>query len=400
MLEALIIDAVRIPRTRVRKDGGRLASVKPVALLKPLFQVLAVRNDLPVNQVDDIILGCATQVGEQGTNLARLAALYAGWDHAVPGLTLNRFCCSGLDALNLAASKIAAGFEHLVVAGGVESLSRVPMFADKGAWFADPEVAEATRFVHMAVAADLLANRKGYTRKQLEQVALNSHRRAAHARATGYFQHSLIPVTDVDGTILADRDDAIRQDTDADALAKLKPVFQHPPQGDPVIEQTYPHTSPLQSLHTAGTAPAIVDGASLILLASPNKARDLNLKPRARLKAFANTGGEPVIMLTGHMRAAEKLFNATGLTPADIDLWEINESFAASVLAFREHFGLDDDRVNVNGSAISMGHPLGATGGNLAGALLDELERRDLKRGMAAIPGGAGVGTVTLIERL
>ncbi len=397
--EAYIIDAVRIPRARAKGEDSLYAQLKPIDLLKPLFHALSVRNDLNSRHVEDVILGCSTQSGDQGANLAKIAALYAGWSNQVSGVTLNRFCCSGLDAINMGAAKILSGMESLVVAGGVEKLTSVPMFADKGAWFSDPKVMKKTRFLHMGLAADLIAKQENYSREQLDELALKSHQRAANATQEGYFSGSLIPLVNAEGQAYLNQDEGIRANISSEKLAALPASFSaFVEMGQKVVEQVYPHDT-LTAMHSPGNSPALVDGASLVLLASSDRCRELNLKPRARIRHFANASDEPVVMLTGHIRAMDKMFKATGLSVNDIDLWEVNESFAASVLKFQQHFNIDDDKLNVNGSAIAMGHPLGATGGNLMGMLLDELERQDKQRGVIAICGGAGVGVVTMIER-
>ena len=399
MQEVMIVDAVRIPRALSGGKAPVYGSLKPVALLKPLFQALSERNPFDSQQVEDVLLGCATQYGGQGANIAKIASLYAGWSEQVSGVTLNRFCCSGLDAINLAASKIMAGMESLLVAGGIEQLSAVPMFSDQGAWYSDPEVMRATRFVQLGVAADIIASQQGYSRQQLDQLSLASHARAATATAEGYFSGSLIPLSDDHGELLA-ADNAIRATSTASQLAALPTLF------NPLIDssrslvaEVYPQLT-LSARHSIANSPALVDGASLVLLASAERCRALGLTPRARLRHFANASDEPVKMLTGHIRATEKMFKATGVKAEQVDLWEVNESFAASVLNFQHSFGINDERLNVNGSAIAMGHPLGATGGNLLGMLIDELERRDLQRGVVAICGGAGVGVASLIERV
>jgi acetyl-CoA C-acetyltransferase len=332
--------------------------------------------------------------------LAKVAALYAGWSDRVSGVSLNRFCCSGLDAINLGASKIMSGMESLVVAGGVEQISRVPMFADKGPWYTDPKVMKATRFMHMGLAADLIAEQGGFSREQLDQMALQSHQRAAFASQQGYAGGSLIPVTDSKGQVLLEADDAWRGDIALEKLAQLPASFSEWVEaGQALVDEVYPGTE-LKAVHSPGNSPALVDGASLVLMASKERCQQLGLKPRARLRHFSNASDEPVRMLTGHLRATEKLLRATGLTPADIDLWEVNESFAASTLNYQQAFDIDSDVFNVNGGAIALGHPLGATGGNLLSTLLDELERRQLKRGVVSICGGAGVGVASLIEIL
>jgi acetyl-CoA C-acetyltransferase len=400
MPEALIVDAIRIPRAKVKTGEGVYADLKPVELLQPLLNGLTERNHFDSSEVEDVLLGCSTQTGDQGANLAKIATLYAGWSDNVSGVTLNRFCCSGLDAINLAASKIMSGVESLVVAGGIEQISRVPMFSDKGSWYTDPKVMRATRFMHMGLAADLIAAQEKFTREQLDQLALQSHQRAANAIQRGYFDRSLVPVLDKQGSPLLTQDNSVRANSNLQQLSQLPASFSSLIEsGQKLVNQVYPQTT-LTALHSPGNSPALVDGASLVLMASSDRCKQLDLKPRARLRHFANSSDEPVRMLTGHLRATEKLLRATKLKPADIDLWEVNESFAASVLKFQQQFAIPKQRLNVNGSAISLGHPLGATGGNLLGTLLDELERQDLQRGIIAICGGAGLGVATLIERL
>jgi len=399
MNDAYIVDAVRIPRAKAKKDGA-YASLSPVDLLLPLFQALTQRNEFDSAEVEDVLLGCSTQSGEQGANLGKIASLYAGWSNEVSGVTLNRFCCSGLDAINLAASKVMAGMESLVVAGGIEQITRVPMFADKGAWYSDPKVIETTRFMHMGLSADLIAVQEGYEREALDELSVRSHQRAEEATQKGYFLGSMVPVNNPGGTAILNYDNAVRGDLSRESLAALPPAFESFVEGGQrVVEKVYP-SAQLAARHSAGNAPAFVDGASLVLLASKARCQALGLRPRARVRHFANASDEPVKMLTGHIRATEKLLKATGLHPSDIDLWEVNESFAASVLKYQQQFDISTECLNVNGSAIALGHPLGATGGNLLATLLDELERRDLPRGIVAICGGAGVGVATLIERL
>ena len=404
--EVYIVDAVRIPRAKVRiKDGGQssesaYSGLKPIELLEPLFHALAERNQLNTHEVEDVLLGCATQTQEQGANLAKIASLYAGWSDQVSGVTLNRFCCSGLDAINMATSKIMSGMESLIVAGGVEQLSCVPMFADNGPWYSDKKVMKKTRFLHMGLAADLISHQQGYSRASLDELSVRSHQKALSAQQKGYFNKSLIPVVDSKGETRLSADDSVREGISMETLSGLPPRFSaFVGMGQAVVEQVYPGDE-LVAQHSSANSPALVDGASLVLLASKEKCQLLNLTPRARVTHFANASDEPVKMLTGHILAMEKMLKATNLTAQDIDLWEVNESFAASVLNYQQHFCIDDNKLNVNGSAIALGHPLGATGGNLIGMLLDELERQNLTRGVVAICGGAGVGVVTMIERV
>jgi len=399
MNNAFIVDAVRIPRAKVNAEGGAYAQLKPVDLLAPLFDAISSRNNLPSDAVEDVLLGCSTQSGDQGSNIAKIAALYAGWSDQVSGATINRFCCSGLDAINLAASKIMSGMEDIVVAGGIEQISQVPMFADKGPWFSDKNVMKKTKFLHMGLSADLIATQNNYQRSDLDQLAEDSHKRAAHAQQNGYFDKSLITIKDKDGNAILESDNGIRENISKEKLAALSASFTaFKDMGQLVVDQVY--KDQLQTLHSPGNSPALVDGASLVLIASERACEKYSLTPRARICHFANGSDEPVKMLTGHITATQKLLNACKLSPQDIDLWEVNESFASSVMNYRDHFSIDNTKLNVNGSAIAMGHPLGATGGNLMGILLDELERQGLKRGIVSICGGAGVGVTTLIECL
>lgn len=395
---AYIVDCVRIPRARIGKEGSAYAGLNSCDLLKPLFNALTQRNPLDHDQVNDVILGCSTQVGGQGANIAKIASLYAGWSHQTSGATINRFCCSGLDAINLAATKLMAGLESIVVAGGIEHSSAVPMFSDKGAWFSDPKVMKQTGFLHMGLSADLIATQNQYDRTTLDELAIQSHERALSAQSKGYFNRSLIPVKDEKNEVRLEQDNAVRENLNLDKLAQLPASFiDYVELGQKVIDQVY--DTQVQALHSAGNSPALVDGASLVLLANEDAVNSLNLKPRAKVTYCANGSDEPIKMLTGHIRATEKLLKATGKKASEIDLWEVNESFASSVMNYRDHFGIDNENLNVNGSAIALGHPLGATGGNLLGTLLDELERRDLGSGIVSICGGAGVGVSTFIER-
>lgn len=395
---AYIVDCVRIPRARIGKEGSAYAGLNSCDLLKPLFNALTQRNPLDPDQINDVILGCSTQVGGQGANIAKIASLYAGWSHQTSGATINRFCCSGLDAINLAATKLMTGLESVVVAGGIEHSSAVPMFSDKGAWFSDPKVMKQTGFLHMGLAADLIATQNQYDRTRLDELAIQSHERALSAQSKGYFNRSLIPVKDEKNEVRLEQDNAVRESLNLDKLAQLPASFiGYLERGQKVIDQVY--DTQVQALHSPGNSPALVDGASLVLLANEDAVNSLNLKPRAKVTYCANGSDEPIKMLTGHIRATEKLLKATNKKASDIDLWEVNESFASSVMNFRDHFEIDNDKLNVNGSAIALGHPLGATGGNLLGTLLDELERRDLSSGIVSICGGAGVGVSTFIER-
>ena len=399
MNEAYIVDVVRLPRAVAKADGA-YAHLSPVELLNPLFNALVERQSINPVEIEDVLLGCSTQSKEQGANLAKIAALYAGLPDSVSGVTLNRFCCSGQDAINLAAAKVMSGMESLVIAGGVEQLSRVPMFSDKGAWFSDPKVMSKTRFMHMGLAADLIAVQHGYEREQLDQLSMVSHHRALAAIEQGHFDRSLVTIKANDGQAILQQDNAVRPNVSMNSLAKLPAAFADAVEfSQKLVAKEFPGTV-LEARHSAANAPALVDGASLALIASKQRCEELGLKAKARIRHFSNASDNAVKMLTGHIRATEKMFNATGLQPSDIDLWEVNESFAASVMLYQETFGISSGRLNIDGSAISLGHPLGATGGNLLATLLDGLERSDKKLGVVSICGGAGVGTTTLVERI
>ncbi len=399
---AFLYDAVRTPRAlTASRRAGALASVKPIDLLATLYQALETRLGLDTRTVDDVVLGCSTQTGEQGANLAKISSLYAGWSHEISGVTLNRFCASGLDAVAYAAMKVATGSEALVVAGGVESLSRVPMLADNGAWFADPDVAKATAFVHMGVSADLVATLGGFSREACDAYALASHQRAHAARDAGHFVRSVVPVTR-DGVTLFDHDDAFRSDASLASLAALPAAFAEigAAGADALARTRYPQISVVNHVHTAGSSPARVDGASLVVVGSRAAGERLGVQPRARIVASANASVEPVVMLTAGVKATAKALTQAKLTTRDVALFECNESFSATVLDFIARLEIDAAKVNVNGGAIALGHPLGASGGILIGTLLDELERRSERFGVVAMCAGAGIGAAMVIERL
>ena len=403
--DVYVYDAIRTPRGKAGK--GSLRDVRPVALLQGLLHALAERNGLvdddgPVKgrEVGDLLLGCVTQTGEQGANLARIAALYAGWGDQVGGATINRFCASGLDALRLAAASVAVGEHGLVVAGGVESMSRVPMFSDDGAWFSDPAVAERTGFVHMGVAADLLATRQGYVREQLDAVAVRSHARAHAAQQEGRFDGSCIPVVDAEGTTVLDRDELVRPGLTADAMAGLTPAFGTIADSRARALARYTELPELDAVHHVGVCPGVADGASLVLLGSAAAGERLGRPPRARLLAFATAAVEPVQMLHGNVDGSRAAIARAGLTVSEIDLFEVNESFAAVPLHYAEQMGVSHERLNVNGGAIALGHPLGATGGVLLGMAIDELERRGERTAVVSICGGAGVAVSAVLQRV
>ncbi|MGB1275783.1 MAG: acetyl-CoA C-acyltransferase, partial [Nannocystaceae bacterium] len=362
----------------------------------------AARNHLDPAVVDDIQLGCVTQVGDQGANIAKISALYAGWPASVSGATVNRFCASGLDAVANAAARVHAGIHGMAVAGGVESMSRVPMLSDDGAWFHDPEVAARTEFIHMGISADLIATQLGLTRTELDEFAVRSHRLAAAATEAGAFARSLVPVLGSDGEVVLDRDERIRPELTCEALAARGPAFAamlHGPTKE-LVAAKYPELLPVAHHHHSGNGPGMVDGAALLLLGSPEAGRACGLQPRARIRGFATASVEPVLMLTAPAPATRKALAHAGLQVADIDSFEINESFSAPVIACQRALGIEMGRVNNWGGAIAMGHPLGATGAVLILTLLDRLEREDQQFGVVTMCAGAGLGAALVIERV
>ncbi|HCD6615402.1 acetyl-CoA C-acetyltransferase [Pseudomonas aeruginosa] len=401
MTDAFIYDAVRTPRGKGKKDGV-LHSVKPVNLMAGLLRAVQRRNDLDTAQVDDIVLGCVTPVGDQGADIAKTAALVADWDEQVAGVQINRFCASGLEAVNLGAMKVRSGFEDLVLVGGVESMSRVPMGSDGGAWALDPETNLHTSFVPQGIGADLIATLEGFSRTDVDAFALRSQQRAAKARAEGLFGKSLVPVADQNGIVLLDHDEFIRADSTLEGLAALKPSFEMMGQMgfDATALRKYSQVERIEHVHTPGNSSGIVDGASAMLIGSEAKGRELGLKARARIVATAVTSSDPTIMLTGPAPATRKALAKAGLKVEDIDLFEVNEAFASVVMKFMKDMGVAESKVNVNGGAIAMGHPLGATGCIILGTLLDELERRNLRYGLATLCVGGGMGIATIIERV
>ncbi|KFE53216.1 acetyl-CoA C-acetyltransferase [Pseudomonas syringae] len=399
MTEALIFDAVRTPRGKGKSDGA-LYSVKPVNLIAGLLGALQLRNHLDTAQVDDIVLGCVTPVGEQGADIAKTAALVAGWDVSVAGVQINRFCASGLEAVNLGAMKIRSGFEDLVVVGGVESMSRVPMGSDGGAWVLDPQTNLQCHFTPQGIGADLIATLEGFTRQDVDAYALHSQQKAARARQAGAFARSLVPVRDQNGTLLLDHDEFIRAESTLEGLGNLKPSFEMIGRMgfDATALRVYSHVERINHVHTPGNSSGIVDGAAVMLIGSAAKGKALGLQARGRIVATAVTSTDPTIMLTGPAPATRKALAKAGLTVDDIDLFEVNEAFASVVLKFIKDMAVDPDKVNVNGGSIAMGHPLGATGCMILGALLDELEARQLRYGLATLCVGGGMGIATIIE--
>lgn len=399
MSEAYIIDAIRTPRGKGKKDGS-LHQVKPISLLTGLLNELKDRHGLDTSKVDDIVLGCVTPIGDQGADIAKTAAIAAGWDNDVAGVQINRFCASGLEAVNLAAQKVRSGWEDLVVAGGVESMSRVAMGSDGGPWALDPETNMACDFIPQGIGADLIATIDGYSRAEVDQFAEQSQKKAAAAQANGYFNASVIPVKDRAGVVILDKDEFIKPTTTAEGLGKLNPSFATMGQMgfDAIALQKYPEVGAVNHVHHAGNSSGIVDGAAVVLIASEQAVKEHGLKPRAKVLATALVGADPTIMLTGPAPAARKALAKAGLTIDDIDLFEVNEAFAAVVMRFINEMKVDPAKVNVNGGAIAMGHPLGATGAMILGTLLDELERQGKKRGLATLCVGGGMGIATIIE--
>ena len=401
MAHAMIFDAVRTPRGKGKKDGS-LHEVKPVDLLAGLLVRLQQRLDFDPAALDDVVMGVVSPIGEQGSVIAKTAVLKAGWDFRVAGMQINRFCASGLEAVNLAAQKVASGWEDLVIAGGVESMSRVPIGSDGGAWAQDPATNMATGFVPQGIGADLIATLAGWGRGDVDRYALSSQQRAAAAQAEGRFDRSVVAVEDEIGLPVLERDEFIKPRTTLEGLAQLKVAFAElGAMGfDAVALMRYPQVERIDHVHTAGNSSGIVDGAAAVLIGSEAKGRELGLTPRGRIVATALSGADPTIMLTGPMPASRKALAKAGLTVEDIDLFEVNEAFAAVPMRFMREMGVPHEKLNVNGGAIALGHPLGATGAMLLGTLLDELERRQLKRGLITLCVGGGMGIATIIERV
>ncbi len=400
-IEAYIFDAVRTPRGR-GKTSGSLYEVKPVTLLSQILSSLQQRNGFETHSVDDIVIGCVTQIGDQGADIAKTAALVAGWDDDVAGVTLNRFCASGLEAVNMAAMKVRSGWEHLVVAGGVESMSRVPMGSDGGAWAMDPETNMNTGFMPQGIGADLIATLNGFSREEVDHFAMNSHLKAANAWQRKAFSRSIVPVKDRNNLTILEHDETVRADSNMATLAKLNASFLQPGQlgFDAVAKQKYPQVERINHVHTPGNSSCIVDGAAALLIGSKHMANRYAMEPRARIVSTALVGTDPTIMLTGPAPATRKALNLAGLSVNDIDLFEVNEAFASVVMRFQKDMQVDPAKINVNGGAIAMGHPLGATGAMILGTLLDELEVRNLRYGLATLCVGGGMGIATIIERV
>jgi acetyl-CoA C-acetyltransferase len=401
--EALVYDAIRTPRGK-GKSNGSLHGTKPVDLVVGLMHEMLIRNEkLDPNRVDDVVLGCVSPVGDQGADIAKTAAIKAGLPDTVAGVQLNRFCASGLEAVNIAAQKVASGWEDLVFAGGVESMSRVPMGSDGGAWAMDPETNYDTSFIPQGVGADLIATIEEFSREDVDAYAARSQERAAAAQADGRFAGSVVAVKDINENVVLDNDEFIRAGTTVETLGKLKPSFAAMGEMggfDAVALQKYHWVEKIDHVHTPGNSSGIVDGASLLAIGSQAVGDELGLTPRARILATAVSGADPTIMLTGPAPASKKALGKAGISVDDLDLVEINEAFAAVVLRFVRDMGLDLDKVNVNGGAIAMGHPLGATGGMILGTLVDELHRTGGKYGLATLCVGGGMGIATVVEAI
>jgi len=399
--EAFVYDHLRTPRGK-GKAAGSLHEVKPVDLVVGLIDELRERNpDLDTTRIDDVVLGVVSPVGDQGGDIAKTAALAAGLPETTAGVQLNRFCASGLEAVNQAASRVRGGFEDLILAGGVESMSRVAMGSDGGAWASDPATALTTGFVPQGIGADLIATLEGWSRDDVDAFAAESNHRAAKAWANGYFEKSVIPVRDLNGVVVLDHDELIRPDTTVEGLAGLKPSFAQLGADagfDDVALEKYHWVEKINHVHHAGNSSGIVDGSALVLIGSEQVGTDLGLTPRARIISAAVSGADPTIMLTGPAPAARKALAVAGLETRDIDLFEINEAFAAVAMRFMRDMDITPEITNVNGGAIAMGHPLGATGAMILGTLVDELERRDLRRGLATLCVGGGMGIATIVE--
>jgi acetyl-CoA C-acetyltransferase len=402
MTDAYIFDHVRSPRGR-GKQGGSLNSITPMNVLTQVLKALRERSELDTSILDDVIMGCVTPVGEQGANVARVAALMADYAESVPGKQLNRFCASGLEAVNTAAAQVMSGQSDAAIGGGVECMSRVPMGSDGGAMAIDPQTAYKSYFAPQGIGADLIATLHGFSREDVDAYAVASQHRAAEAWSSGYFGKSIVPIRNHVGDVVLDHDETVRGDASMESLAGLNPAFAMMGDQagfDDVAIQKYPEVEAINHVHTAGNSSGIVDGAAAVLVGSKEAGEKMGLKPRARIRSFASIGSEPTIMLTGPAPASLKALKRAGMSRSDVDLWELNEAFASVVLLYMKLLDIPHDKINVNGGAIAMGHPLGATGAIVLGTLLDEMERRDLSTGLVTLCIGAGMGTATIIERV
>jgi acetyl-CoA C-acetyltransferase len=401
MKEAYIFDSVRTPRGK-GKTNGTLYEIRPIQLLKTVLDALQERNNLDTSEIDDAIIGTVTPVDDQGGDIAKAGLLYAGWSDKVGGVQINRFCTSGLEAVNLAATKIKSGWEDMIVAGGVESMSRVRMISDAGPLMFDPDVINSVGYLPQGISADLIATMEGYSRTTIDAYALQSQQRAHFAQQNGYFDRSLIPIKDINGLMILDKDEYVYPETSSQILSELPVAFQEAGLAgfDTMAIKKYPYLSHINHVHTAGNSSGMADGAALVLIGTKEKGEALGLKPRAKIISLGTVSCEPTVMLLGAIPAIEKALLRAGMSTKDIDLWEINEAFSSVILKTQDALNIDNDRLNVNGGAIAMGHPLGATGAMLLTTLLDELERRNLKTGVIALPAGGGMGVATIIERV
>jgi acetyl-CoA C-acetyltransferase len=402
MTEAFIYDAVRTPRGKGRASGA-LHEVTPMRLATTVLETVRDRNELDTSLVDDVVLGCVMPVGEQGSDIARVAVIQAGYAETTAGVQINRFCASGLEACNMAAAQVMSGQSQMAIGGGVESMSRVPMGSDGGAWATDPAVALPTYFVPQGISADLIATKYGFSRADVDAYAVESQKRAKRSWDEGRFAKSIVPVKDINGLTILDRDEHMRPDTTMQTLASLEPSFVSLGEQfgfDSVATQRYPEVERIEHVHHAGNSSGIVDGAAAVLIGSKEAGIKAGLKPRARIRSFASIGSEPTIMLTGPSFAAEQALKIAGMQPSDIDLWELNEAFASVVLRFMQVLNIPHDKINVNGGAIALGHPLGATGAMILGTMVDELERTGKSTALVTLCVGAGMGTATIIERV
>ncbi len=401
MVDAFVYDTVRTPRGRGKKDGS-LHEVTALALATHVLKEIRDRNNLDTTLVEDVVLGCVDPVGEQGADIARLAVLNADYAETTAGVQINRFCASGLEACNMAAAQVMSGQSPLSIGGGVESMSRVGMGASGGAWSTDPSIAFKSYFAPQGIGADLIATKYGISRADVDSYAVESQRRAQNAWDKGYFSKSVSPVTDLNGLVILDRDEHIRAEATMQSLASLNPAFQMPGEMafDQVVQLRYPEVEKVNHVHHAGNSSGIVDGASAVLIGNKEVGTATGMKARARIRSFTSIGSEPSIMLTGPSFAAERALKRAGMTAGDIDLYELNEAFASVVLRFMQALNVSHDKINVNGGAIAMGHPLGATGAMILGTVLDELERRNLSTALVTLCVGAGMGTATIIERV
>ncbi|MEO1652771.1 MAG: acetyl-CoA C-acetyltransferase [Bacteroidota bacterium] len=402
MAEAFIYDAIRTPRGKGKSDGS-MHEVQPVKLLTTLLKALKDRNDLDTSLVEDVIAGCVSPVGEQGADIARTAVLDAGYAESTAGVQLNRFCSSGLEAINTASAHVMSGQSDMIVAGGVESMSRVPMGSDGGAMFTNPDLIGKHKIVPQGISADLIATKYGFSREELDQFAAASHAKAKAATDHGYFKKSLVPVLDQLGIPVLESDEGIRPGTTAESLASLKPAFEMMGQMgglDALALQKYPELEKINHVHHAGNSSQITDGAALLLIGNKEVGEKAHLKPRAKVHSYTIIGTEPTIMLTGPSPSTRKLLKKNGMQLSDIDIFEVNEAFAVVPMYYMRDLGVDPSKVNPNGGAIAMGHPLGATGAVLIGTLIDELERQDKNVGLATLCIGGGMGISTIIERV